>query len=188
MMEVKMKRNKIVLFLLIISLVFIVSGCKKDEPEIINMSNDQSGNNDNYLYNIDVNASGELLCTRDALMPTGMNGEFKYNITYKKGVITVFHSMERVSSNDVSKLDEYENSYNTIKDRYKDLKYYNITISRENDSITYDSVIYYNKIDFDELIEVEGNENKLYNDNKLLLKTWYNYVKDFGVSCQGVVS
>ena len=184
----KMRINKIILLLLVICLIFLISGCKKDEPDIVNMSNTQGVASDDSLYNIDVSASGNLFCTREALMPDGMSGEFKYYISYEDGIINIFHSMEKVISNDSSQLDEYEKSYNTIKDRYKDLKYYDITITRDDNSVTYDSNANYDKINFDELIDIEGNENHLYDDNHLKLKTWYNYVKDFGVSCQGVVS
>ncbi len=182
------KKNKIIYFLLIVSLLIFVSGCKKKEADIQNMSNTHTISEDNPLSNIDVNASGYLLCTRDAMMPTGMTGEFKYSVTYKDGVITVLHSMEKVVSETSSQLDEYENAYNNIKDRYKGIKYYDVTVSRDNNSVTYDSNINYGKINFDELIDIEGNEYNLYDDNKMLLKTWYSFAKQSGMTCEGVVN
>lgn len=184
----KMKRNKIVLFLVLLSVVFLVTGCKKDNTDVINMSNTEGTVSDNPLNNIDANGSGNLLCTRSAEMPTGIEGEFKYSINYKDGVIKILHSMEKVTSNDKSILEDYEKSYNTIKERYSDVKGYNINITKDKNSVTYDSVQYYDQINFDELIEIEGNENKLYDDNELKLKDWYNFTKQFGMTCEGVVS
>ena len=184
-----MKRNKIIYLLLIMTLILVLSGCKKEkEPDIQNMSETHKVSEDTPLSNIDVNGSGTLLCTREAMMPEGMSGKFIYSINYKDGEILVLHSMEKVISDNKSQLDEYENSYKTIKERYKSVKYYDVTITREDNYVIYDSNINYGKLDFNELIAVEGNEYNLYDDNHLLLKNWYKFAKKAGMTCEGVVN
>ena len=69
----------------------------------------------------------------------------------------------------------------------KDLDGYKVTVTRDENSVIYDSDIDYNKLDVDKLKKIEGNEKDHFNSsNKLTLKEWYNVNKTYGTTCKGV--
>lgn len=174
--------------LIVVVLLLLVTGCgKKDNIDIVNMDGTTSKRSENPLYNINVNGSGTLNCTRSANAYSGLTASFNYAVTYKKGIITFIHSIEKVKGESTSGLDEYEAAYNKIKDKYSDIEYYDITVTRDNNSVIYDSNINYEKVDMNKILKLEGNENNIYNSsNKMELKKWYSFVKKMGTTCKGV--
>lgn len=181
-----MRKSKCLL--LIIILLLLVIGCKKDEPEIINMSGTDEKFNDVAEYNINIKGSGRLQCVRDVNI-TGLEDDFRYYVTYKNGVITMLHSKEKVTGTNQELLDEYEEAYKSIKDQYKGLRYYDITVTRDENSVIYDTVINYEKIDMKKLKEIEPDiegQVDIYKGNKLMLKTWWEFSKEMGMTCKGV--
>ena len=182
-----MMRKSKYLFL-VIALLLLVTGCKKNEPEIINMSGTDEEFNEDAAYNINVNGSGRLQCVRDVNI-TQLEDDFRYSVTYKDGVITMLHSQEKVTGTNKSLLDEYEEAYKDIKDQYKGLRYYDVTVTRNDNSVIYDTVINYEKLDMDKLREIEPEiegQADIYKNNKLMLKTWWEFSKDMGMTCKGV--
>ena len=174
--------------LIVIVLLLLVTGCNKNKNvEIVNMDGTTSKKSDNPLYNINVKGSGTLECTRAANAYSGLTASFNYGVTYKHGIITFIHSIEKVKGDSSSALDEYEEAYNKIRDRYSDIKYYDITVTRDTNSVIYDSKIDYEKVDMNKILKIEGNENNIYDsNNKLELKKWYSFVKKMGTTCKGV--
>ena len=76
-----------------------------------------------------------------------------------------------------------------IKEQYKGLRYYDITVTRDGNSVIYDTVINYEKLDMDKLREIEPDiegQDDIYKNNKLMLKTWWEFSKDMGMTCKGV--
>ena len=193
MMMMKMKKiqktkiRKIVRSSLIIFICLLLCGCGKDKNiKIINMSSSTASRSDDPSYNINVNGAGTLSCTRPAQV-SGLEGKFTYTITYKADKILTLHSIEKVSGNDSSRLDEFEEAYKKLKDRYKDVEYYNISVTRDEDSVIMDSSIDYDRADIDKIIEIEGNDNNLYGDDgKISLSKWYKFAKKVGTTCRGV--
>lgn len=182
-----MMRKSKYLFL-VIALLLLVTGCKKSEPDIVNMSGTDKEFSDDAAYNINVNGSGRLQCIRDVNI-TQLEDDFRYSVTYKDGVITMLHSQEKVTGTNTSLLDEYEEAYKSIKDLYKGLRYYDVTVTRDGNSVIYDTVINYEKIDMDKLREIEPEiegQADIYKNNKLMLKTWWEFSKDMGMTCKGV--
>ena len=174
--------------LIIVDLLLLVTGCKNNEPEIINMSGTDEKFNDVAEYNINIKGSGRLQCVRDVNI-SGLEDDFRYSVTYKKGVITMLHSQEKVTGTNQSLLDEYEEAYKNIKEQYKGLRYYDITVTRDGNSVIYDTVINYEKLDMDKLREIEPDiegQDDIYKNNKLMLKTWWEFSKDMGMTCKGV--
>ena len=180
-----MRKSKL---LIIVVLLLLVTGCKNNEPEIINMSGTDEDFNEVAEYNINVKGSGRLQCVRDVNI-SGLEDDFRYSVTYKKGVITMLHSQEKVTGTNQSLLDEYEEAYKNIKEQYKGLRYYDITVTRDGNSVIYDTVINYEKLDMDKLREIEPDiegQDDIYKNNKLMLKTWWKFSKDMGMTCKGV--
>ena len=182
-----MMRKSKYLFL-VIALLLLVSGCKKNDPEIVNMSGTDEEFNEDAAYNININGSGRLQCIRDVNI-SQLEDDFRYSITYKDGAITMLHSQEKVTGTNQTLLNEYEEAYKNIKNQYKGLRYYDVTVTRNDNSVIYDTVINYEKIDLDKLREIEPEiegQSDIYKNNKLMLKTWWEFSKDMGMTCKGV--
>lgn len=169
-----MKQKNKILFLILLCLFFI-TGCneevKIESGTVVNAKTDTS------------NATGTLLCTRSGTGLSNSKAELSYVINYKKGYLSRVHSIEKVISDDSNILDQYEEAYNNIFKVYKDLKYYENTISRENDSVTSDTTIDYSKIDMQKLDELESTDQKLIKNGKILLKDWLTFAKNVGTQC-----
>ncbi len=180
----KVKRNS---FILLMICLFLMVGCKKNNVEIMNMSSKTGKYAKDGAYNINVNGSGELDCTREATAIGDLEAEFHYYVTYEKGIMLVLHSVEKVSGDNQDALKQYEDAYNKIKDNYKDIKYYDMDVKREKNSVTNDTVINYTKVDTSKIIKIEGNN--IYNDkNKPELKKWLTLGKKTGLTCKGVIN
>ena len=168
------KKLQLFSFILIIISSFFVTGCTTLEEEKERVVNKKS-----ILDEIDSSDSGKLSCTRDAFA-TGVTVDLKYELEYKDGNVLLLHSMEQVISDDEDKLDEYETTYRNIAKNYKELKYYDINIIRDEDSVLNDTVINYAKLDMDKLLDIEGEEDNIIVDGKVALKDWVLFAEKFG--------
>ncbi len=176
------KIKRISLFIFIICLV-LVTGCKNN-VDVVNTSNKQGDTADDPYQNINVKGSGKLECSREGNAINGLTADFKYFVTYDKGIMKVLHSIEKVSGDDKDSLDQYEDAYNKIKDNYKDIKYYDINVIREDDSVSIDMNINYEKVDVKKVIEMESDT--IYDDdNRPILKKWLERGKKAGLTCKG---
>ncbi len=164
-----------------------MTGCKKNKVEIMNMSSKTGKYAEDGAYNINVKGSGELECTRAATAIGGLETDFHYYVTYEKGIMLILHSIEKISGDDQEALKQYEDAYNKIKENYKDIKYYDMNVKREKNSVTNDTVINYTKVDTAKIIEMEGS-NIFNNKNKPVLKRWLTLGKKTGLTCRGVVN
>jgi len=179
--------KKIIKNSILIIIILLLTACgNKENVEIVNMDGTTSNRSDNPLYNINVKGSGSLTCTRSATAYNGLNASFNYAINYENGIITSMHSIEKVQGDDKKALDEYEDAYNKIKEKYANIDYYDIVITRDESSVIYDSNIDYSKVDMDKILKLEGNQNDIYNSsNQLELKKWYSFAKKMGTTCMG---
>lgn len=160
-----MKYQKISLIIILLLIPVLITGCGKSNTEV-------------SLYN----GKGMLKCSREGTLDGG-TAKFSYEVSYKNGYITKLHSIEKVSSDDNSILDTYENAYKSIFTSYKDLKYYDNTITRKNNTVTSETTINYAKIDIDKLLEIEGSEDNVIEDGKVKVVTWKKFAEKFGTTC-----
>lgn len=173
-------------FLLLITLL-LITGCKNKDIDIVNTGTGRDNSrSDNPSENINVKGSGTLACVRNANALYGLDGSFNYTVGYRKGIVTQIHSIEKVKGDDQTALDKYEEAYNTIKDRYKGLDHYDISVTRDENSVIFDSLLDYENINMKKFIEISGNQEELYSDNKLELKKWIKFAKKAGTTCKGI--
>ena len=180
-----MKMRKISFIFLLMICVLLV-GCNKKNVDVVNTSNSKSKYSDNPSSNINVNGSGELKCTRDATVVDDLKGTFVIDITYKDGNITNLHTFEKVEGDKPDSLTKFEDAYNKIADKYKDIEYYDTTVTRKDNYVIFDVNVNYEKVDINKIIEIEGDDAKMFKDGKAKLKPWLAYAKRFGTTCEGV--
>ena len=126
---------------------------------------------------------GELNCSREGSIEDG-EVVLKYNLTYKNGNIIKLTSIEEVISDDQNILTEYENAYKNIFKVYDNLEHFENTITRTKTSVTSKTVIDYDKINIGKLLEIEGEENNIIENNKAKVEKWMELAKKFGTTCE----
>ena len=92
--------------------------------------------------------------------------------------------MKMITSSDKNILKEYESSYKELFSKYKDIKYYDNTITTSNNAITSITKIDYTKVDTDKILELEGENGNIYTkDGSVKLKTLLDLYKKYGSQC-----
>lgn len=159
-----MKKNKLILVIGIAVVLCFVTGCKSETEK-------------------EMSTSKVLTCSRTGDVTNG-EATLSYKIYYKDDNINILHSTEKVTSSEKSILDEFEEAYKKIFSNYKDLEYYDNTVTRNDNSVTNDTVINYKKIDTDKLLSIEGKEDNIIVDGKAKLSKWQKLAKKFGATCE----
>lgn len=169
-----MKKISKILFVLLIS-IFFITGCDEE----IKLESGSSVDKDTDVSN----ATGTLLCSRGGKGLGNSTAELSYEVNYKKGYLTRVHSKEKVNSEDQAILDQYEEAYKNIFEAYKDLKYYENTITREDTSVMSDTTIDYSKVDMDKLKAIENSKQSIIENGKVSLKDWLTLASNVGTKC-----
>jgi len=156
-----MKRKKFNYVILVILGSVLLSGCGNDVK-------------DDNISVVHCTKTGEA---------TGISASMEYNVYYKGDYVKILNSIETVTSNDSSKLDEYETAYKTIFKAYEGLEYYDNNITRTSNTVKSETTINYEKIDIDKLLSIEGEEDNVVEDGKVKLSTWINFAEKYGATC-----
>ena len=180
----KMKLKKISLVLFILVLIGFSSGCVREEKTTDN--NSGTTKQEIVASDFDEDGSGELRCSQEVDAEEGIDVDLRYIIEYKRGNIIKLRSISTVTSSDSEKLDTYENAYEKIATNYNDLANYQTNIIRDSNSVMYDAIINYDKIDIDKLLEIEGEEDNIIVGNKAKLSLWLELAGKVGTVCEEV--
>lgn len=160
-----MKKGIIFIFIIVI---LLTSGCTKNENEVSNQK---------LVHEH---------CTRLATAKEGINVNLSYEIYYKGEVLTKLEATEEVETADVEVQNQYENAYKSIHSNYEGLKYYNTSVTKKDNKITSKIIIDYEKIDVDKLIEIEGEEDNIFENKIPKVDKWKSLAKSIGTTCEKV--
>ena len=169
-----MKRNSLIIVLLIVICLFI-TGCDNDKNKVI--SNGEKVNTASMKH---------LHCTRKASAGEGITVKLSNDVYYTGENIDILYSKDKVTSNNQSSLDSYEEAYNKIKEHYEGLEYYDQVVTRDENSVTNEITINYDKINMKKLLKIEGEEDNIIKDGKAKLDTWLSLAKKLGTTCKEV--
>ena len=179
-------RKKINLIVIILLCLF-VTGCKPRKNFETKIESSSYADRQMIVpSDFNVNGTGELMCRADATGPENSTVDIAYNIIYKNGNIKSLQSLNRIKTIDKEVLDTYYNSYVGIAKNYNGLKYYETLVEREDDSVSYNIFIDYDKIDVDKLLEIEGKEDNIIVNGKANLDEWLHFAEKFGILCEEV--
>ena len=174
------------LLIIIIFTLFTLVGCTKEEKKEITKKDNSKGEiaiKDNEEETVDNSVKKHKVCTRVAKGKDGMDVSFNYDIYYTGNIINMIKSEEKVITDNQADLDEYENAYNSIKSHYVDLENYIIEVNRTTNSTSVNMIINYDIIDIAKLIEIEGEEDNIFENNKPKLSKWQELADKFKVTC-----
>lgn len=154
-----MKRNNIIIFLLVLS-VMLVTGCESGFKT--------------------------KTCTKTAASSdNSMSLSTETIIYYKNDYVLKTVSTEKLTSSSSSILEMYKNAAESSYSKYKDIKYYDNTITMGNTTLTSKTIIDYRKVDYKKILEVEGESGNIFTkDGKVKLTTLTKLYTDAGLECE----
>lgn len=159
-----MRRSSVVYFgLFFLISIFLITACKSETEK-------------------EVSKFSVINCTRNASADNA-KVSLEYKVYYKGDYIQILNSVEKITSSSSSVLDEYEVAYQKIFSAYDGLDYYENTITRKDDSVISETTINYGKIDTDQLLEIEGEEDNVIEDGKVKVSTWISFAEKLGATC-----
>lgn len=156
-------RKKTVTILLLITIVLLTACTNKEEKD----------------YKM-------IRCTRKAQSSAGDNVklDLSYKVYYKDDYVKKVIATDKVTSSDNSIINQYANSYKNIYASYDGLKHFSNKITVTKDSMTSITEIDYAHIDTDKLLEIEGKDDNVVNDEgKVPLKDFLAFYEKYGAKC-----
>ena len=112
--------------------------------------------------------------------------ELRYTLKYNSGNILELVSVQKVISDKQDSLTVYEDAYKDIADNYNGLDYYETSIVRDGNSVSYTAVINYEKININKLLSIEGAEDNIIKNGKAKLSLWLDLASKVGTVCEEV--
>ena len=169
-----MKKIKIIALL---GIICLFTGCDSEEQKTTQkvLSNGQE---------VNTNEMQHKHCTRKATAGNGIDVSLNYDIYYTKEDIDILKSEEKVMSASTESLDTYEEAYKKIHENYKNLEYYDTSVERGDTTVTSTITINYDKINIQQLLDIEGEEDNIIVNNKAKLEKWLELAKKFGTTCE----
>ena len=168
-----MKKISIVILIL---LVILITGCDKENNKEKVISNGKTVNTSKMEHKH---------CTREGKVTDG-DVSLNYDIYYTDDRLNILKSEEKVISASDEILDTYEKAYKDIHKYYEGLEYYDTSVVRGDTTVTSTITINYDKIDIDELIDIEGEEDNIFERKVPKVEKWLSLAKKFGTKCEVV--
>ena len=184
--------------LVLISSVFLVTGCDSDSSNVkyVPINDSETKKKDTFkntneekeeIENIEDNITNSeeeiLVCTRTATLSSNVKVDLRYEVTYKDGSVTYLKSTEKVISDSISYLETYKNQVENTYEPYKGIKYYDYEITIEDDTMTSSVSIDYSKIDTDKLISIDSANTTLIKNGKIDINSIKTLYESVGATC-----
>lgn len=166
-----MKKISIIICLLLISVV--LCGCEEKKKDKV-IINDEP---------INTASMEHKHCTREA-NATSADVSLEYDIYYTGDVLNLLISNEKIISADESILNTYEEAYRSIHKNYEGLENYDASVVRGDTTVTSTIKINYDKVDISKLIQIEGEDDNIFEDNIPKASKWLTLAKKFGTKCE----
>jgi len=176
--------KKILYFVILLATITFVTGCE-DEKEI-NEPNTPINKVETKNGTVNTKKMTQMYCTRNAVAKTGIEVNIHYDVFYTGDTLNLIHSFEQVMSADASNLDTYEKAYKGIHEHYEGLEYYDTSVVRGDTAVTSEITINYDKIDVEKLLEIEGEENNIFENKISKYSKWLALAKKLGITCEEV--
>ena len=165
-----MKKMFLIVILLFVS--FLVCGCDNKDDEVI--SNGKK---------VDTSKMEHKHCERNATA-TDADVKLEYDIYYTGEVLNILESKEEIISASDDVLNTYEKAYKGIHENYRGLKYYDTKVTRGDTTVISYITINYDKININKLIEIEGEEDNIFEEKVPKVSKWIELASKFGTKCE----
>ena len=162
--------KKICISLFLIVTIILITGCGKESLE----EKMEKEDNEEVLH-----------CTRNVTAQDNITTDIKYSIYYDGDYVTKTVSIEKVTSSDKNILKTYKEAYEKVFSNYKGIDYYDNKVEQKGNTVSSITVVNYKKVDVDKIIEIEGKEDNIFDDDgKVKKDTLVSFYKKYGVTCK----
>ena len=126
-----------------------------------------------------------IKCTKQAtLSDSSTTADLEYQIYYEGDYVKKTISTEMITSSNDNTLEEYKKSYENVFKKYEGIKYYDNTVTMSGNTVTSKTIINYDKVDSKKIIEIEGDDGNIFEDDgKVKLDTLLQVYKKYGSNC-----
>lgn len=184
-------RKTISTIVLLLFITLILTACSKQTDK----EEDTETNQSSYLSEEALSKDLEEIenenlvhehCTRAGNAGVGTKVNLGYDLYYQDDTLLLLQSIEELVTDNKKTLDKYENAYRKIHSNYKQLDNYIANVDRTDSSVASNIIIEYYKIDIDKLIEIEGEEDNIFENKVPKVSKWKELAEKFGTSCTKV--
>lgn len=166
-----MKKMSMIMSLLIVCI--LLCGCETKKKENVIINNEP----------ISTATMEHKHCSREATA-TGAEVKLEYDIYYTGDILNLLISKEKIISSSEDVLNTYEEAYKSIHKNYEGLDYYDASVDRGDTTVLSTISINYDKVDIDSLIEIEGEEDNIFEKKVPKVSKWLELSKKFGTKCE----
>ena len=126
-----------------------------------------------------------LHCTRNITAQDNITTDIKYSIYYDGDYVTKTVSIEKVTSKDKEVLKTYKEAYEKVFSNYKGIDYYDNKVEQYGNTVSSTTIVNYQKVDTNKIIEIEGKDDNIFEDDGRVKKdTLVGFYKKYGVTCK----
>lgn len=151
------KRNATVLLAVILGCTLLLTGCGSEKEKV-------------------------MTCTR-TLNQNGIAMDLKYEATYTGDTVTKLVSTEKITSDDATTLETTKTALEQTYEAYKDVKYYNVDISIDGNTLTSRVTIEADKLKPEDITSIDSANAQLFKDGKMSVEVLENTYTALGASC-----
>ena len=124
----------------------------------------------------------KMVCTR-VIDQNGIKMDLRYEATYTGDVVSLLESTEKVISSDTAVLEQYQTLLKQSYAPYDNVKYYNVDITIDGDTLTSHVVVNADKIDVDEITKIDSANGNYYTDGKMMIANVERAFTSLGATC-----
>lgn len=128
--------------------------------------------------------SGTLVCTMSSYPTNGITLRSVYTAKYKDNVVTKLKTIEKVIAENKENLEVYQEKIEQLYSGYQDIPYYDNQINVEDDTLVATTVIQYDKIDTEKLIEIGSGNASVIKDGKVNVNDLASLYQQNGCNCK----
>lgn len=126
----------------------------------------------------------KMVCTRTANM-NNLEMDFNYEVYYEGNNVNKVQTTEKITSEDTSVLEQSKQQIENLYSNFDNIENYNYNVVIEGNTLTSTTDINYEKIDIDELLEIDSSISQLLNDdNKIDLEKITQVYEQTGATCE----
>ena len=125
----------------------------------------------------------KMVCTRTGNM-NNLEMDFNYEVYYEGNNVNKVQTTEKITSEDTSVLEQSKQQIENLYSNFDNIENYNYNVVIEGNTLTSTTDINYEKIDIDELLEIDSSISQLLNDdNKIDLEKITQVYEQTGATC-----
>lgn len=123
-----------------------------------------------------------LTCTR-TVNQGDTKTELSYKVTHDGTYVKQVDSTEKVTSDSDALLQQYKTQIEALYEGYSDLDHYSNTVTIDGNTLTSKTIIDYDQIDTDKMIEIDSANANIIKDGKVQVSDLQSMYESLGTTC-----